>query len=287
MSEKSWQVTEKAPEQKTPRIETGITPEERREAVMRLRPIDDVLLRCIIRDYPNVGRELGHALPRCANININTVQAQKDVSNVMGGKSITLDVYAETDTGAQFDIEAEKSWRGAIPERPLTYYSILASLALKSGDDYSALPDIKVIFLTEHDVRKKGRLYIPYRFSDMDDVLIEGAMIAYVYALGTAEPGQEALKSLMLDFLQSEPDKVRDKLLRTAMIHFKREERGIEKVCQIVEELNEKAAAYATNKRNIEIARKLAAKGMSIAEISEVTSLTEEQVREAIGQKGA
>ena len=92
------------------------------------------------------------------DIRVKSVTTQRQMKNLLG-RDICLDIDADDDSGKKYNIEVQRSDKGADRKRARYHSSILDAHLLKSGEDYSDLPETFVIFITENPMT--GRTSTP------------------------------------------------------------------------------------------------------------------------------
>lgn len=89
---------------------------ERQEDLQRLRglrPIDDDFMRCLFRDNIPLTQHVLRILTGKGNLTITSVATQADMKRLVGARSICLDAYGTDDEGKKYDMEVQRSDRGA------------------------------------------------------------------------------------------------------------------------------------------------------------------------------
>ena len=189
-------------------------------------------------------------------------------------------MYAEDTNGTKYDIEIQRSDRGANPQRARYISSMIDSDTLLIGEDYSKLPESFVIFITESDVLKGNQpLYIINRMiNGTADKFNDGSHIIYV---NSQIQNDTKLGKLMRDFTCVDPDAISYKVLADRAGYYKNSKEGVQTMCRIVEEIvkEENAAVIAEEKRKTAL-RMLAKKTYSIKEIAEILDIDEAIVEE-------
>ena len=168
--------------------------------------------------------------------------------NNLQGRSVRFDVWAVDDTGVQYNIEIQRKDKGAGKERARYYSAMLDCNMLVAGQDFERLPTTYVIFVTENDVLKGGRLcyHIDRIVRETGNMFDDREHIIYVnggYTDVSTELGQ-----LMADFRERDPSKMVSPILRERARYFKEAPEGVDIMCRAVEELQMKAAAEAEAK---------------------------------------
>ena len=113
---------------------------------------DDFMTACLEDNYEAVELILRIVLGQ-EDITIKSIRVQDSMKNLQG-RSAILDVHAVDNTGKEFDVEIQRSDKGAGVKRARHNSSLLDAHILKPGEDTENIPDTYVIFITENDVMK-------------------------------------------------------------------------------------------------------------------------------------
>ena len=226
-------------------------------------------------------------------IKVRKVSVQQWLQNLYG-HSAQLDILAEDEHGTQFNVEIQRSDEGASVQRARFYCGALDMHFLDRGKKYEALPDAYVIFITESDVLKKGRpLYnIQRSIDETGEAFGDGSHIVYVNA---ACQDDTPLGRLMQDFNCNDPAKMHYKELADRVNYFKTSKEGEIDMTDIIEayannkaeQAAKEAVAKASHQRNVEVAKKMLAEGMSIEVTARISDLSEEEVRALAAKQSA
>ena len=226
-------------------------------------------------------------------IKVRKVSVQQWLQNLYG-HSAQLDILAEDEHGAQFNVEIQRNDEGASVQRARFYCGALDMHFLDTGEKYEALPDAYVIFITESDVFKEGRpLYNIHRYIDENGKAFgDGSHIVYVNA---ACQDDTPLGRLMQDFNCNDPAKMHYKELADRVNYFKTSKEGEIDMTDIIEayannkaeKAAAKAAEEATHQSNVEVAKNLLMEGMSEDFIVRTTKLSLEEVRALAAKQSA
>ena len=218
--------------------------------IPELRIIDDTMSQIFFDgDIPCVETVLQTILAkddlRVLNVKLEIcyVETQRTVHN-FGGREVKLDVYAEDSSGKRFNIELQRTKKGASLRRACLNLSLMDARALEKGDDPDKLPDTFIIFVTEKDFFDKGvtmweapRMYL-LDGKATGERADDGSRIIYVNA-EYADTDTSAIGQLMKDFMNPDPKTIRNAVLRKRMAYLKDSKEGQEKMCKVMEELNE------------------------------------------------
>ena len=230
-------------------------------------------------------------------IKVRKVGVQQWLQNLYG-HSAQLDILAEDENGTQFNVEIQRNDEGASAKRARFYCGALDMHFLDTGEKYEALPEAYVIFITENDVLKKGRpLYNIHRSIDeTGEVFGDGSHVVYVNA---ACQEDTPLGRLMQDLNCKDPNKMYYKELADTVNYFKTTKEGEANMTSVIEiyaknqaeKAAKKAAAKAAeetaHQRNVEVAKKMLAEGMSIEVTARISELSEEEVRALAAKQSA
>ena len=222
------------------------------------------------------------------------------------GASAVRSGRRSADGGTQFNVEIQRNDEGASAKRARFYCGALDMHFLDTGEKYEALPEAYVIFITEHDVLKKGRpLYNIHRSIDeTGEVFGDGSHVVYVNA---ACQEDTPLGRLMQDLNCKDPNKMHYKELADTVNYFKTTKEGEVNMTSVIEiyaenkakeavakaekqaakkaaKATKKAAEKAAHQSNVEVAKNLLAEGMSEDFIVRTTKLSLEEVR-ALAEK--
>ena len=166
----------------------------------------------------------------------------------------------------------------------LRYHSsMLDAHSLRPKEDFSALRDNYVIFITENDVIGKGKpLYrIKRRIEETGELFNDGEHIIYVN--GADRDSSTALGRLMHDFFCTDPDDMNYQQLAKKARFFKENEEGKAAMCKVLEDMRNETA----ERKSIEIAQRMLEDGMEIEKVAKYSELKLEKVQELTQQRSA
>lgn len=84
------------------------------------------------------------------------VHSQHDIKNLQG-RSVRLDILAVDEANRVYNIEVQRSDKGAGVKRARYNSSLIDANVTEPGDEYEKLNETYVIFITEHDVLGGGQ----------------------------------------------------------------------------------------------------------------------------------
>lgn len=172
------------------------------EDLQRLKSLrlmdDDFLTKCFDGDNLCIEFILKIIL-EMDDLKVEDVRTQVFVENLVN-RSVRFDILATDSTGKKYNIEIQRSDRGSGRKRARYNSSMLDINLLNKGEDFEALPETYVIFITEHDViGKEKALYHAERvIAETQEVFGDGSHILYVN--GSYRDNKTAIGKLMHDF---------------------------------------------------------------------------------------
>ena len=116
---------------------------------------DDFLTKCFEKDTVCTQLVLRINLNK-PDLVVLDVRTQVFVANLLK-RSVKLDIVATDSEGRRINVEVQREDRGAGRRRARYNASMMDSISLEKGTDFDQLPEVYIIFITEHDVMGKGR----------------------------------------------------------------------------------------------------------------------------------
>ena len=190
--------------------------------------------------------------PECIEMMLRIILGKKDLKIIksqteypiksLQGRGVRFDVFARDSKGREYDIEIQRSDKGAEPKRARYNSALMDANALKSGMDVAKLHDAYVIFITENDVLGGGLdVYVYDRTEKMSGKsLDDGTHIIYVN--GATRSATEVGR-LVHDLLCRDAAEMYFDVLKKQVSKFKNSEKGRQAMCKAVEELVERGKA--------------------------------------------
>ncbi len=169
------------------------------------------------------------------DLEVVDVRTQVFVENLLK-RSVRLDVLATDSTGRKINVEIQRSDKGAGRKRARYNSSMMDANLLQKGENFDALPETYVVFLTEHDViGDKQPLYRIERYiSGSGKKFEDGSHILYV----NGEYRDETpLGKLMHDFSCTNPSDMYYDVLAERVRFFKESKEGISIMCKVMEDM--------------------------------------------------
>lgn len=251
-----------------------------------LRLLDDDFMNKVFEDKACAEFLLQIILQR-TDLRVQRVHGQHDIKNLQG-RSVRLDILAVDEIDRVYNIEVQRSDKGAGVKRARYNSSLIDANVTEPGDEYEKLNETYVIFITEHDVldgshpiyhidrmvRETGAL-----FGDESHILYVNAQIK----------GDTALGQLMHDFSCTSAEEMHYQILADRVRYFKEDTEGVATMCKAMEDMRNEAAREAEKMKAIRMTRLMIEDGkLSYEDIAMYIELTLEEVEKiALEKKSA
>ena len=244
--------------------------------------IDDDFMNACFDGYNEGAELLLRIILNKPDIRVKSVKTQRRMKNLLG-RDIQLDIDADDASGKEYNVEIQRSDKGADRKRARYHSSILDAHLLQPGEEFGELPETFVIFITENDVIGKGKpLYrIERKIEETNEAFDDGEHILYVN--GADKDASTALGKLMHDFFCTDPDDMLYKELADKVRYFKEDEKGVAAMCKVMEDMRRESRW----EQIVASVRRWLSMGLSHEQIAQGEGISIEQVREIAGMKRA
>jgi len=217
-------------------------------------------------------------------------------------KASRLDILATTDNGTRVNIEIQCKNTGEIPQRAFHYLANMMPQTIRSGDSYNG-PNVIGIWILGENVTDRqnaiGEAYMTFQPSDPDpyQIMTDHARIIFIelQKFNPKKADAQALLTAWLSFLKDpifmdevflKVPEVHDAMNTLKYISADLEIRAIADLRQRT--INDKNSEITVAKEEgivigkKETAKKLLSRGMSVAEIAEITGLLESDIEKLL-----
>ena len=257
--------------------------EEYLEKLKKFRLMDDDFMSKCFEDNIECTELVVRIVLDREDLKIEKVHAQHRIKNLQG-RSIILDIYATDGQGKKYNIEIQRSDKGAHAKRARYNSSLIDANITEPGEAYENLAETYVIFITEKDVLGYGLpiYHIERMIQEVEEVFDDGEHIIYVNG---EYRDDSPIGILMQDFSCTDPEKIHYKQLAERIRYFKEDEKGVAVMCKMMEDMRKEAASVAELAVKKKMARKLLVEGKrSLEAIAEFTELSLDEVEELAKQ---
>jgi predicted transposase/invertase (TIGR01784 family) len=256
--------------------------EEDLKTIANYRPIDDDFMRELFRNDLPLAQTVLRIITGIEDLELISQETQYDMKRLLGSRSICLDVFGTDSKGRKFDIEIQRSDRGAAPQRARYHSSAIDVEFLKAKEEFTELPITYVIFITENDVRGENEPIYNFEWTDSKSgtPLGDGAHIIFVNGAYNNADDTSELAKLVHDFRCKNADEMYIKQFADKTRFFKETPEGVSQMCRAIEEMQKEVA--------IQIAIKLIEMdNISFEDIAKACRLSLEEVQEIAAEINA
>ena len=209
-------------------------------------------------------------------IRVLEAHSQRGIKNLQG-RSVKLDILAVDSHNRVFNVEVQRSDRGAGAKRARYNSALIDANVTEPGDLYEALNETFVIFITENDVMKAG---LP--IYHIDRVVRETGKLfedeEHIIYVNSQIKDETKLGRLMHDFSCTDAKDMYNKVLADRVRYFKEDERGVEIMCREMEIMRNQAHEEGIEKgRIMQLIKQVCVKMQKFSSAEEVANDLVEQ----------
>ena len=205
------------------------------QKIKAFRLLDDDFMSKVFEDDIECTELLLHIIMDKPNLKVQEVRTQYSIKNLLG-RSVSLDIHAIDNTEKKYNIEIQRSDKGAGAKRARYNSSVIDANSLRTGAGFDELPETYVIFITESDVMGGNEpLYHVDRIVKETGKLFDDE--AHIIYVNGAYRDESPLGLLMHDFTCTNPADMHYKILADKTRYFKENEKGVAAMCKVVEDL--------------------------------------------------
>ena len=215
--------------------------EEDLQRLRGLRLLDDDFMQKVFEDKACTEFLLQIILNR-TDLKVLRVNGQQDIKNLQG-RSVRLDILAVDANNRVYNIEIQRSDKGAGVKRARYNSSLIDANVTEPGEKYENLCESYVIFITENDIMKAGLpiYHIDRMVKETGELFGDESHIIYVN---------------------------------------KEDEKGVATMCRAMEEMRNETARETEHAKAIKVAKGMLQSGkLSYEEIAEIAELSIDEVK--------
>ena len=209
-------------------------------------------------------------------IRVLEAHSQRGIKNLQG-RSVKLDILAVDSHNRVFNVEVQRSDRGAGAKRARYNSALIDANVTEPGDQYEDLNETFVIFIIENDVMKAG---LP--IYHIDRVVRETGKLfedeEHIIYVNSQIKDETKLGRLMHDFSCTDAKDMYNKVLADRVRYFKEDERGVEIMCREMEIMRNQAHEEGIEKgRIMQLIKQVCVKMQKFSSAEEVANDLVEQ----------
>ena len=202
------------------------------EFVQKLRPIDNAFFPVLGQD-PGVMEEILRVILNDDTLTVEKVIAEYTLPN-LSGRGVRLDSFCETGDGHRINVEVQKADDDDHIRRCRYNAAGMTWKEAEKGIRFKDLPDVCVVYITEHDFLHGGRTvyHVDKILRENGSIIDDGSSVIYV---NTAVNDGSAISDLMRCFLQKTVNDPRFPRLSERVHQYKNTEKGAAEMCEELE----------------------------------------------------
>ena len=245
------------------------------QRLRKFRLLDDDFMNKVFEDKACAEFLLQIILQR-TDLRVQGAHGQHDIKNLQG-RSVKLDILAVDSHNRVFNVEVQRSDRGAGAKRARYNSALIDANVTEPGDQYEDLNETFVIFITENDVMKAG---LP--IYHIDRVVRETGKLfedeEHIIYVNSQIKDETKLGRLMHDFSCTDAKDMYNKVLADRVRYFKEDERGVEIMCREMEIMRNQAHEEGIEKgRIMQLIKQVCVKMQKFSSAEEVANDLVEQ----------
>ena len=201
------------------------------QGVEKLTLFHDTFMKVVLNDL-EVCQYVIRILMDDPTIEIVDVRNQYRLARLTSKDSI-LDILAEDNRGRFYNLEIQRDTTPDHPRRTRLYGAMVDGEYLQKGEDYDAMPEVYVIYISRTDLWKMGRMETPVKKylegQREDEQYDDGQHVIYV----NAAVNDGSKKAALLHYFKTaDPDDMSQGPLSRRVRYLKREEGGLNEMCE-------------------------------------------------------
>lgn len=227
------------------------------ETVQKLKPKDDIFFGMIMKNK-EVCQEVLRVILGDPGLIVESCEDQKSFTNAVM-RSVRVDAFCKFSTGEYSSVEMQRaSEEGSSTwhEQRVRYNaSSITVNIMPKGADFSELPKLYMIYITENDIFGQGKsLYRIVRMIDSADCInIRRDNGLYEYYANLAVDDKTLVAELLHLFNQNEViENTKFPKFTACVKYFKENEEGVKTMCSILQELVEEGREEGRTKERAE-----------------------------------
>ena len=250
-------------------------PQEDLQRLRGFRLLDDDFMTKVFEDI-SCAELLLRIILNDEGIRVLEAHSQRGIKNLQG-RSVKLDILAVDSHNRVFNVEVQRSDRGAGAKRARYNSALIDANVTEPGDQYEDLNETFVIFITENDVMKAG---LP--IYHIDRVVRETGKLfedeEHIIYVNSQIKDETKLGRLMHDFSYTDAKDMYNKVLADRVRYFKEDERGVEIMCREMEIMRNQAHEEGIEKgRIMQLIKQVCVKMQKFSSAEEVANDLVEQ----------
>lgn len=243
--------------------------ERYRAILQKLTIMNDVFMRNVFKKRECTEYVL-QVIMNKKGLKITDQVLQKDYKNLQG-RSAVLDCVARDDDGRQMNVEIRQENEGASPKRARYHSGLMDMNTLNPGQNFDALPESYVIFITRDDVLGYG-LQIYHVNRKIEEVSEDFKDEAHIIYVNSKKQDDTELGRLMHDLHCKNAADMYSGILADRVRELKETQKGVDIMCNELEEIYSEGIESGERRGELRKAKdaalSMAADGMEVDKIA-------------------
>lgn len=256
--------------------------EKHEEDLQRLRGfrlLDDDFMTKVFEDKECAELLLKIILVR-DDIKVVTTTPQNGLKNLQG-RSVRLDILVEDQNGRFFNVEIQRSDKGADRKRARYNSALIDANITEPGEEFQNIQETFVIFITENDVLKAG-LPIYHIERVIKELGVDFDDQAHIVYVNSQIQDETALGRLMHDFSCIEAKDMHYPVLADRVRFFKEDQEGVKIMCRAMEDMRNESINEGKAEEKRETIMRLFSAGKDLETIAIATGLVQEDIQKVL-----
>ena len=253
------------------------------EILAKMRPLDDDFMRELFRNNLPLAQFVLRIIIGKNDLVLTAQETQYDMKRLLGARSLCLDVFGTDSTGKRYDLEVQRTDKGAVPQRARYHSSAMDVELLNTNEEFENLPITYVIFITENDYFGENKpIYLIDRMNTTTGKPFDdGEHIIYVNGAYNNTEDNSDIAKLMHDFRCCNANDMHFEIMAKTTRYYKENPKGVSFMCKLMEDIVNETKI----ENSIEIAKNLLKLGsLPIEDIAKCTGLSIEEIKKLAEQ---
>ena len=205
------------------------------------------------------------------------VRTQYTISRIKT-HSVRLDALAETEKGKLYHIEIQRKDEIDPPKRIRYIGSLIDAEFLEKGAKYEELPDRIHFYISEKDIYHCGKVIYPVE-KELGSTGLPYDDGVHIFFVNAAVDDGSRIAKLMKYFKTADPDDDSEGELSKRVRYLKREEGGVDIMCEVSEKIMEQGRKIGEERKAHSTALNLSRMGLTPEQIASAVGESLEQVK--------
>ena len=250
--------------------------EERIREIQSFNLLSDVFMSVALRDVPACQHIL-RILTGFDDLQVKDVRTQYAISQIKT-HSVRLDVLAETGNGKLYHIEIQRKDEIDPPKRIRYNGSLMDAEFLAKGTKYEDMPERIHFYISEKDIFHCGKAICPVN-KTLGDTGLPCDDGVHIFFVNAAVDDGSRIAKLMKYFKTADPDDDSEGELSKRVRYLKKEEGGVEIMCEVSDRIMERGRKIGEEKKAFSTTLNLSRMGLTPEQIAGAVDESLEQVK--------